>query len=124
MPSPVPTTTASRPSIASTRHGPTSRAASEMRRMSTATEAAPKPPPAPPARRPWKVILVVALVGVAGAFVASAPFSHQVSTDDAQVDGHITSVSPRISGHVDQLAVDDNQPVGVGDLLEIGRAHV
>ena len=82
-----------------------------------ATEAAPKPPPAPPGRRPWKVILVVALVGVAGAFVASAPFSHQVSTDDAQVDGHITSVSPRISGHVDQLAVDDNQPVGVGDLL-------
>src|SRR5262247_3363158 len=88
-----------------------------MRRMSMATEAAPKPLPAPPGRRPWKVILVVALVALAGAFVASAPFSHQVSTDDAQVDGHITSVSPRISGHVDQLAVDDNQPVGVGDLL-------
>jgi len=42
------------------------------------------------------------------------------STDDAQVDGHLNSVSARISGHVAKLLVDDNQYVTVGTpLVEI-----
>jgi membrane fusion protein (multidrug efflux system) len=39
------------------------------------------------------------------------------STDDAQVDGHINSVSARISGHVVKLNVDDNQYVQAGTVL-------
>ena len=87
-----------------------------------AAERAPSPPaaaasPGGPARKLWKLILILALVCLAGAAASSAFFSHQVSTDDAQVDSHITSVSPRISGYIDRLLVNDNQQVAAGDLL-------
>src|ERR1700688_272260 len=39
------------------------------------------------------------------------------STDDAQVDGHINSISARITGHVIKLNVRDNQNVPVGTVL-------
>ena len=68
-------------------------------------------------------ILVIAalIVGVAGGIVYyirfMAPFE---STDDAFIDGHVTIVSPRISGQVVRLLVRDNQEVKKGDaLLEI-----
>jgi membrane fusion protein, multidrug efflux system len=38
-------------------------------------------------------------------------------TDDAQVDGYISSVSPRVPGTVVRVLVEDNQPVKPGDLL-------
>ncbi len=42
---------------------------------------------------------------------------NRVSTDDAQVDGHLVPVSSRVYGSVEQVAVQDNQPVKAGDLL-------
>jgi membrane fusion protein, multidrug efflux system len=39
------------------------------------------------------------------------------STDDAQIDGHVNSVSARVSGHVTKLNVEDNQFVEKGTLL-------
>ena len=39
------------------------------------------------------------------------------STDDAQVDAHIDPISPRISGTVLHVYVDDNQHVKAGELL-------
>ncbi len=39
------------------------------------------------------------------------------STDDAQVDGHINSISARITGHVIKLNVRDNQNVPAGTVL-------
>jgi membrane fusion protein (multidrug efflux system) len=39
------------------------------------------------------------------------------STDDAQVDGHINSISARITGHVIKLNIRDNQYVNAGDVL-------
>ncbi|MBZ5614296.1 MAG: HlyD family secretion protein [Acidobacteriia bacterium] len=39
------------------------------------------------------------------------------STDDAQIDGHVNSVSARISGHVLRLNVEDNQYVEKGTVL-------
>ncbi len=39
------------------------------------------------------------------------------STDDAFVEGHIITVSPRISGIVTNLKIEDNQEVKKGDLL-------
>ena len=44
-------------------------------------------------------------------------FTSYESTDDAQVDGHINSVSARISGHVTKLNVRDNQYVPAGTVL-------
>ena len=42
---------------------------------------------------------------------------HFVSTDDAYVEGTISPVSARVSGHVAALLVSDNQPVRRGELL-------
>jgi membrane fusion protein (multidrug efflux system) len=39
------------------------------------------------------------------------------STDDAQVEGHITPVSPKAAGFVSTIAVSENQIVHAGDLL-------
>src|SRR5271157_4323011 len=39
------------------------------------------------------------------------------STDDAQIDGHVNSVSARVSGHVIKLNVEDNQYVEQGTVL-------
>jgi membrane fusion protein (multidrug efflux system) len=41
----------------------------------------------------------------------------QVTTDDAQVDCHITAVAPQVPGYVVQLFINDNTPVKEGDLL-------
>src|SRR2546425_585442 len=42
--------------------------------------------------------------------------SHQ-STDDAQVDGHIVPILPKVGGFVTEIRVDENQRVRVGDTL-------
>jgi membrane fusion protein (multidrug efflux system) len=40
-----------------------------------------------------------------------------VSTDDAFVNGHVTSVAPRVHGQVSRVLVDDNNRVRKGELL-------
>jgi membrane fusion protein (multidrug efflux system) len=60
-------------------------------------------------------ILIVVLV-IAGIFVYHHVTGYE-STDDAQVDGHINSISARITGHVIKLNVDDNQYVQAGTVL-------
>ncbi len=42
--------------------------------------------------------------------------SHE-STDDAFIDGHIIQISPKASGYIARVHVDDNQLVKAGDLL-------
>jgi membrane fusion protein (multidrug efflux system) len=44
-------------------------------------------------------------------------FTGRVTTDDAQVDCHITAVAPQVPGYVVDLFINDNTPVKVGDLL-------
>jgi len=41
----------------------------------------------------------------------------RVSTDDAQVDAHVTPIAARVGGTVGEVAVADNQPVKAGDVL-------
>ncbi len=60
-------------------------------------------------------IAVVVLL-VVGFFVYRYVTSYE-STDDAEVDGHINSISTRISGHVVKLNVLDNQYVQAGTVL-------
>src|SRR5580658_131007 len=58
-------------------------------------------------------VLVLLVVGV----FAYRYFTSYESTDDAQVDGHVNSVSARITGHVIKLNVQDNQYVAAGTVL-------
>lgn len=44
-------------------------------------------------------------------------YSGRVSTDDAQVDGHIAPVAAKVAGNVEEILVDDNQVVKAGQLL-------
>jgi membrane fusion protein, multidrug efflux system len=62
------------------------------------------------------VVIAVIVLLVAGFFVYRYVTSYE-STDDAEVDGHINSISARISGHVVKLNVLDNQYVQAGTVL-------
>jgi membrane fusion protein, multidrug efflux system len=62
------------------------------------------------------VVIAVIVLLVAGFFVYRYVTSYE-STDDAEVDGHINSISTRISGHVVKLNVLDNQSVQAGAVL-------
>ena len=79
-------------------------------------EAAPAKAPQVNSRRLWWII-----GGAAAAVIAAtllwAHFRNRVSTDDAQVDGHIAPVASKIYGSVAQVLVDDNQAVKAGDVL-------
>jgi membrane fusion protein, multidrug efflux system len=57
---------------------------------------------------------VVLLAVVVGLFVY---YHNRESTDDAQVDGHITPVASKIYGRVAQVLVEDNQAVKAGQVL-------
>lgn len=80
---------------------------------------------APKGRRHWLVIVVIVLLAViAAATVSFLVYGGSVqSTNDAYVEGRIIRISPRVSGPVLHLNVDDNTPVKAGDtLLEIDPA--
>ena len=62
-------------------------------------------------------VLIALVVLVVVGFFVYRYFTSYESTDDAQVDGHINSVSARISGHVIKLNVEDNQYVQAGTVL-------
>jgi membrane fusion protein, multidrug efflux system len=62
------------------------------------------------------VIIAAVVLLVVGFFIYRYVSSYE-STDDAEVDGHINSISPRISGHVVSLNVNDNQYVQAGTVL-------
>ena len=65
-----------------------------------------------------KIVLALLVVALLAAGVALwRYFGSYESTDDAQVDGHVNSVSPRVSGHVIKLNVEDNQYVEKGTVL-------
>jgi membrane fusion protein (multidrug efflux system) len=61
--------------------------------------------------------IVVLVVGAAiGLHYYLYARSHE-STDDAFIDGHIIQISPKASGYVARVYVDDNQQVKAGDLI-------
>src|SRR5579862_682038 len=62
-------------------------------------------------------LIVVVLVLLVGGFFAWRYFESYESTDDAQVDGHLMTVSARISGYVSKVNVNDNQLVQAGTVL-------
>jgi hypothetical protein len=62
------------------------------------------------------VIIGIVVLLVVGFFVYRYVTSYE-DTDDAQIDGHVNSISARITGHVTSLNVQDNQYVKAGTLL-------
>ncbi|MGD0403772.1 MAG: HlyD family secretion protein [Candidatus Acidiferrales bacterium] len=89
---------------------------------STAADATPQVPQASFSLRHWlrnlnpfvkgAIVAVVVLLAVVW-YV----FTGRVSTDDAQVDCHITAVAPQVPGYVVSLYINDNTPVKEGDVL-------
>jgi membrane fusion protein (multidrug efflux system) len=49
--------------------------------------------------------------------VLFAYYYNRESTDDAQIDGHITPMASKVYGRVAQVLVEDNQPVKAGQVL-------
>jgi membrane fusion protein, multidrug efflux system len=63
------------------------------------------------------ILLILLVVIAGGATAAWLHFRDRVSSDDANVDGHISAIAPKISGTVLEVAVTDNQHVKAGQLL-------
>src|SRR5438874_457953 len=82
-------------------------------------ERRPEPPPETPGRRSrfrWIILGGLLVLATAGTW-AYFHYRGRISTDDAQVDGHVTAISPKISGNVEAVLVDDNQQVKAGQVL-------
>jgi membrane fusion protein (multidrug efflux system) len=62
------------------------------------------------------ILAVVLLIAAAGVYLWVNSLN-RVTTDDAQVDGHIVPVSSKIYGKVGEVLVNDNQQVKKGQLL-------
>ncbi|HVH88828.1 MAG TPA: HlyD family secretion protein [Terriglobales bacterium] len=60
------------------------------------------------------VVLVILAIGALLWWLHSRQYE---DTDDAQVDGHISQISPRIGGYISAVHVEDNQEVQRGQLL-------
>ncbi len=65
----------------------------------------------------WLIFGLFVLILGAGAGAYLHFTAGHETTDDAQIDGHIHPVSPRVTGTVVKLLVKDNQRVKVGDVL-------
>jgi len=90
------------------------RAADRPKFRQPATEAAAKKP-----RRMW----LIALSTLTAALLVATGLAYQIytdryeSTDVAFIEGHIVQLSPKVSGTVRSVYIDDNQQVKKGDLL-------
>jgi len=65
-----------------------------------------------------RIALIVVLLALAvAAFIAWRYLSVRETTDDAQIDGHITPISARVNGTVVSVDFQDNQYVQAGQVL-------
>lgn len=67
-------------------------------------------------RAKW-IIAALVIVLLVGGFFIWRYYAVRESTDDAQIDGHINPISPRITGTVLNVLHDDNEVVQAGTLL-------
>jgi membrane fusion protein (multidrug efflux system) len=85
---------------------------------SPVSETASAPPPRQGFRAGYVIVALIALAMVAGAWMYYVRFmAPYETTDDAFIESHVTFVSPRVSGPVVRLLVNDNQRVKAGELL-------
>ena len=65
----------------------------------------------------FKAIIGVAIVVAIGITAWVMSRRGQESTDDAQVDGHVTQMAPRVAGTIVKVHIEDHQAVKAGDVL-------
>jgi membrane fusion protein, multidrug efflux system len=82
-----------------------------------AQEPGPRKPSAFKNPRVRRALLIVAIIIVVGGFLLWLHYRNRVSTDDAEVDGHIIPISSQVPGSVLKILVNDNQAVKKGQLL-------
>lgn len=71
----------------------------------------------PRSKKPLIIVaVIVAVLAIAG-FLAWFAGRNEVTTDDAYTDGNVVTISPKVSGYVVALPIDDNMRVKKGDLL-------
>lgn len=66
----------------------------------------------------WLIVAVCVII--TGGHYAIRSVVNQIlyeSTDDAFIEGHIVSMSPKVSGFITKVLINDNQEVKKGDLL-------
>lgn len=68
----------------------------------------------PKVQRLAMLLGAVLIVALAGLFLY---YHNRESTDDAQIDGHITPIAAKVYGRVAEVLVKDNQSVKAGQLL-------
>jgi membrane fusion protein (multidrug efflux system) len=73
-------------------------------------------PPRPRSSRKLLILGVVLVLAAIGTYLYVHSLN-RISTDDAQVDGHIIPMSSKIYGKVLEVLVDDNQQVKKGQVL-------
>src|SRR5580693_8753086 len=78
---------------------------------------APEPPKGLKNPKVQRFLILGAVVLVAVAIGLFLYYRNRESTDDAQVDGHITPIAAKISGRVAEVLVTDNQAVKAGQVL-------
>jgi membrane fusion protein (multidrug efflux system) len=80
--------------------------------------------PAPKGKRPSTLLIGAGLAVLAGALWFGGNYwtvgRFKVSTDDAYVQADNSTVAPKVSGYLDAVLVQDNQPVKAGQAL----AHI
>ena len=67
-------------------------------------------------RAKWIIAALVIILLIGGLFIWRY-YAVRESTDDAQIDGHINPISPRVTGTVLNVLHDDNEVVQAGTLL-------
>ncbi len=118
-----------RPSAASANIGKGSDMAEDNRTTTSVTDPPQTDSAAPPEKRAtyeappeprsgrWKIAAIAAVVLlVVGIFVWRYLNTYE-STDDAQVDGHLSQISARVAGYITKVNVEDNQLVEKGAVL-------
>lgn len=73
--------------------------------------------PKPARKKAPRVLLLLVLAAVVAASIGWVLGRGKESTDDAQVEGHVVTVSVRTPGQIAKVNVVENQRVNVGDIL-------
>jgi membrane fusion protein, multidrug efflux system len=88
---------------------------------STGTPDTPPVPPPPPKRGHRQKLLIAVITAAVLLIVVILYYVFFIApyedTDDAFIDGYVTLISPRESGPVTQLLINDNEQVKAGDVL-------
>jgi len=84
-------------------------------------EARPSAPAAPPRRSPVPVVIAILVAFALTGFTTQKWLygRHHVSTDNAQIQGDVVPVLPRVSGFVASVRFRENQRVRAGDTLVV-----